>query len=77
MEQKICKDCIYNQGKGWMVSACARTKAKTNPVTGEEWFDFCLKERSYGWLSALLFGKCGRSGRYFARKPFNPPRVNG
>ena len=76
MEQKLCKDCIYCQGKGWMVSACVRTKAKMNLVSGGEDYNTCLNERAYGWLPSVFFGRCGKSGRHFAKRPFNPPRVN-
>ena len=29
----------------------------------------CKSQRSYNWITARLFGKCGQEGRFFKKKP--------
>jgi len=76
MEERLCKNCIYQLGEGILTSSCVRAKSFKSLITGDEYSNSCRNERDHGRLTAILFGYCGRKGRYFKPRPFNPPRVN-
>jgi hypothetical protein len=65
---KLCKDCEHFIEEAKEEVACALTIQAADPVWGKEGF-CCEDERRLDWFRSLLDRSCGKSGRYFKKKP--------
>ena len=78
----MCIDCVHSgDNKLWCVRDAEKVATEINLVDGRQvvksgghiWG--CASERSHGWLSARISGRCGREGRYFKPKSVVAERV--
>lgn len=58
---KLCKDCKHFDP---LLFGCKRD-AKVCPLFGTKTAKRARFEREDGWLSAILIGSCGKSGRFW------------
>lgn len=72
--KKLCKECEWScnfslNSESEIAYCCNHPKNinKESRVTGEKMQkeDMCITHRSICWLSSVLFGYCGKSGRWF------------
>lgn len=63
---KLCEDCKHH-GRG---ADCWRGAKATNPISGkpEPNEANCYAQRESGWTYSMLFGWCGREGRFWEPK---------
>ena len=67
-QQKFCTDCVLHERDVSGEDVCTKKPLYTNLVDGHTVYPSCETERDASWLSSLLIGTCGSSGRFFFRK---------
>lgn len=79
MTTKLCIDCIHCRVEeigSFTFHKCVRNDG-INLATGQPEkarYEYCDDERTDGWLSALIFGTCGKRGRFWEPKLDEPVR---
>jgi hypothetical protein len=75
--EKLCKDCIHYFKKpifepkyNLFFEYCLRRPKKfekdlVSGITEADEYRLCSSERMVGWIDALIFGDCGKSGRFW------------
>ena len=73
MENRLCINCKFYYPSTYPYQPIHGCIKKPNPVTGEPYGIFnsagnATDQRSYSIVAAVLFNKCGKSGRWFEPK---------
>ena len=72
---KFCKDCKHYGRRGGFIYHCVSDGVTTwdDSVTGktcedEESYNDPYGQRRYGTIVSFLFGRCGKSGRFYEER---------